>query len=314
MAQGRQIRARNGPRLLRACGDGQGGRTMLHPMSPAYHDSHLSQHLSEWRRLDGAPCKTMLSVTTGVEKSHVVQLCPPVTATIGDIMSSICELQGELSKTQRLFFGSRMLHCGETLLSLGLPVELDLVEIPEKRAYDQDAEEFYIETLNDDDKCVSIERLLHELGPCQWLFYCNDRNKALWLSEHLSKQGLSSAAPHGDMHPEETERFVQNFHSGGLRCLVLTNSAAPRLLQMEKPPVIVNFEVPESLDDYGHRVFRSGWYYGRSIVISFLAGTHSANTKYIREVEQYYHTAVRAWSHGAVPHSTELPDSNIPHK
>mmetsp|Transcript_49428 Transcript_49428/g.155508 ORF Transcript_49428/g.155508 Transcript_49428/m.155508 type:complete len:213 (-) Transcript_49428:34-672(-) len=123
----------------------------------------------------------------------------------------------------------------------------------------------------DDQKLAALLRLVEALADAQLVVYCNDRTRVLRLVRQLCDARLAASALHGDLAEGEHERAVQGFHEGTLRVLVLTDAAAPRFLDDMRPvPLIVNFDFPSNVEDFGRRVFRSGRFNRRGVAVSFV--------------------------------------------
>ena len=77
------------------------------------------------------------------------------------------------------------------------------------------------------------------------------------LDEALTDAGFAVAAISGEMAQRERTRALDSFKRGNLRVLVATDVAA-RGLDIEKLPLVVNFDLPLVAQDYIHRVGRTG--------------------------------------------------------
>jgi len=62
---------------------------------------------------------------------------------------------------------------------------------------------------------------------------------------------------HGDKGQGERSRVLDGFKAGEIAVLIATDIAA-RGLDIEKLPVVINFNLPRSPSDYMHRIGRSG--------------------------------------------------------
>jgi ATP-dependent RNA helicase RhlE len=80
-------------------------------------------------------------------------------------------------------------------------------------------------------------------------------------ADHLTKRfnldGLSAECIHGDIKQPARARALTKFKSGDIRVLIATDIAA-RGIDIEQLPHVINFELPETTDDFTHRVGRTG--------------------------------------------------------
>jgi len=104
------------------------------------------------------------------------------------------------------------------------------------------------------------ELLSFMVGSQNWrqvLVFTRTKHGANRLSKQLEKDGISSAAIHGNKSQGARTRALQHFKCGELRVLVATDIAA-RGLDIDQLPHVVNYELPNVPEDYVHRIGRTG--------------------------------------------------------
>jgi ATP-dependent RNA helicase RhlE len=77
------------------------------------------------------------------------------------------------------------------------------------------------------------------------------------LTEQLNKDGITSAAIHGNKSQGARTKALANFKANATRVLVATDIAA-RGIDIDQLPHVVNFELPNVAEDYVHRIGRTG--------------------------------------------------------
>ncbi|MDX6021190.1 ATP-dependent RNA helicase RhlE [Scandinavium sp. V105_16] len=110
------------------------------------------------------------------------------------------------------------------------------------------------------DKKRKRELLSQMIGEGDWkqvLVFTRTKHGANHLAEQLNKDGIRSAAIHGNKSQGARTRALADFKSGDLRVLVATDIAA-RGLDIEELPHVVNYELPNVPEDYVHRIGRTG--------------------------------------------------------
>ncbi len=110
------------------------------------------------------------------------------------------------------------------------------------------------------DKKRKRELLSQLIGEGNWqqvLVFTRTKHGANHLAEQLNKDGIRSAAIHGNKSQGARTRALADFKSGGIRVLVATDIAA-RGLDIEELPHVVNYELPNVPEDYVHRIGRTG--------------------------------------------------------
>ena len=77
------------------------------------------------------------------------------------------------------------------------------------------------------------------------------------LSDNLRKSGIPSEAIHGNKSQSQRQRALKAFKTDNVKVLVATDVAA-RGLDIPDVTHVINFDQPNSYDDYVHRIGRTG--------------------------------------------------------
>jgi ATP-dependent RNA helicase RhlE len=77
------------------------------------------------------------------------------------------------------------------------------------------------------------------------------------LSDHLDNSGISAIAIHGNKSQSQRARALKKFKDGYVRVMVATDVAA-RGLDIPNVSHVINFDTPQTYDDYIHRIGRTG--------------------------------------------------------
>ena len=89
------------------------------------------------------------------------------------------------------------------------------------------------------------------------LVFVETKRGADQLEDWLSRQGFPSTSIHGDRTQQEREWALKSFRSGKTPILVATDVAA-RGLDIPHVTHVINFDLPSDIDDYVHRIGRTG--------------------------------------------------------
>ncbi len=89
------------------------------------------------------------------------------------------------------------------------------------------------------------------------------------LAKQLAKDGVSTAAIHGDRSQGQRERALANFADGTVTTLVATDVAA-RGIHVDDVGVVVHYDLPGSDKDYVHRSGRTGRAGAQGVVVSLV--------------------------------------------
>merc|ERR1719414_2610297 len=89
------------------------------------------------------------------------------------------------------------------------------------------------------------------------LIFVAMKRTAASLEAQLCQAGLPAVAIHGDMEQPQREASLSRFRSGQSKLLVATDVAA-RGLDIPVVSHVINYDLPENIDDYVHRIGRTG--------------------------------------------------------
>jgi len=131
-----------------------------------------------------------------------------------------------------------------------------LVEVARPNATATNVEQrFY--SVADDDKRRAVQQLLKSRSLSQAIIFVNSKLGAARLARSFERDGLKTAALHGDKSQDERLKALDAFKRGEVDLLVATDVAA-RGLDIADLPAVFNFDVPFNAEDYVHRIGRTG--------------------------------------------------------
>ncbi|MGH8127285.1 MAG: DEAD/DEAH box helicase [Gammaproteobacteria bacterium] len=169
------------------------------------------------------------------------------------------------------------------------------------------------------DKHRKRDLLAWLIGSGNWpqvLVFTRTKRGADRLAEHLGKDGLTTAAIHGNKSQGARTRALADFKAGRVRVLVATDIAA-RGLDIDQLPHVVNYELPNVPEDYVHRIGRTGRAGREGEAVSLVC---SEEKKYLADIERLLGTRLpQEVLAGYEPGSGKKPDTlsvreNVPRK
>ena len=120
-----------------------------------------------------------------------------------------------------------------------------------------DIKQYRIHLEGRDDKLKAMERILIAEGYDRAIVFCNTKNMTDRLTGLLNMKGFTAQCLHGDVQQRVRERTLQSFRNGKLKLLVATDVAA-RGLDIDDVDAVFNYDVPDELEYYIHRIGRTG--------------------------------------------------------
>ncbi len=106
------------------------------------------------------------------------------------------------------------------------------------------------------DKFNSLTRLIEAHGVNLVLIFCNTKKSVNYVAKHLKKENFNVDSLHGDMTQKTRDKVMNKFRNGNIDILVATDVAS-RGLDIDGVEVIINYDVPQNIDDYIHRIGRT---------------------------------------------------------
>ena len=114
-----------------------------------------------------------------------------------------------------------------------------------------------VEYVEDVDKRSVLLDILHSHAGGLTLIFVETKRMADSLSDFLINQSFPATSIHGDRTQRERERALEFFRNG--RCPILVATAvAARGLDIPNVTHVVNYDLPTDIDDYVHRIGRTG--------------------------------------------------------
>ncbi len=139
-----------------------------------------------------------------------------------------------------------------------------------------------------DDKRRALHQILKARGMKQAFVFVNSKLGCARLARSLEREGLKTAALHGDKSQDERLKALEAFKSGEVDLLVCTDVAA-RGLDIKDVPAVFNFDVPFNAEDYVHRIGRTGRAGASGLAVSFVA---SSDQRLVADIEKLVKTKI----------------------
>lgn len=99
--------------------------------------------------------------------------------------------------------------------------------------------------------------LLKELQSDSVIVFTRTKFRAKRVSEQLQKEGLMATPLQGNMSQNRRQDSLNGFRSGAFQILVATDIAA-RGIDVSSVSHVINYDIPDTVDAYTHRIGRTG--------------------------------------------------------
>jgi superfamily II DNA/RNA helicase len=187
-----------------------------------------------------------------------------------------------LSSRQTLLFSATMTKNILNLSKKLMDESLEINAVP-KHAKHENIEQrlYYVDDLYH--KYRILDHLLSDPIIKQAIVFTSTKRFADELVNGLRERGFSAAALHGDMNQMQRTRTIVRLRNEEIRILVATDVAA-RGIDIQTISHVINFDLPNNLEDYVHRIGRTGRAGVNGIALSFAA---YKDKQVVMQIEQF---------------------------
>jgi ATP-dependent RNA helicase RhlE len=106
-------------------------------------------------------------------------------------------------------------------------------------------------------KPALVTALLHQKTMDRVLIFTRTKHRALNLARKLAKDGFRTSALQGNMSQNQRQSALDGFRNGKYDILVATDIAS-RGIDVSDISHVINFDIPNTVDAYIHRIGRTG--------------------------------------------------------
>jgi len=152
------------------------------------------------------------------------------------------------------------------------PVEISIAQnSASKPKIDQ-----WLVTTDKGNKSSLLSHLIKDLQWQQALIFIETKHGAAKLVSQLEKRGIKAESIHGGRTQAVREQILNDFKAGNINFLVATGIAA-RGLDIGALERVVNYDLPDQVDDYIHRIGRTGRAGATGEAVSFVSKDNFRN-------------------------------------
>ena len=148
--------------------------------------------------------------------------------------------------------------------------------------------QFFVAVEDDRQKYATLKNLFSFLSLSQCIIYCNSIKRVQDLYEAMSEDSFPVCRIHSGMDKSERTNAFNDFTSGRSRVLISSNVTS-RGIDIQQVSIVINFDIPKCVNNYLHRIGRSGRWGRKGVGINFI--TRRDVTK-LKEIEQHYATQI----------------------
>jgi superfamily II DNA/RNA helicase len=138
-------------------------------------------------------------------------------------------------------------------------------------------------TTQDNRKVGILETLLSKNVHDNVLIFTRTKHKAKKLSQQLLKSGYDSTSLQGNMNQGQRQRALDGFRRGRFNIMVATDIAA-RGIDCDRITHVINYDMPDTVETYTHRIGRTGRAGRAGSAVSFVTREDKTQVRTIERV------------------------------
>ncbi|MEJ0029871.1 MAG: DEAD/DEAH box helicase [Bacteroidota bacterium] len=182
--------------------------------------------------------------------------------------------------------------CQKVLLSATMPEEIEYlsssilknplrINVAAKNSPAKiDQEVYYVDRVN---KKALLKHVINEHQMRNVLVFARTKHGADKIANDLRRSGISAEAFHGNKSQGARQRSLSNFKTNATRVLVATDIAS-RGIDISDLPFVINYEMPDTIETYTHRIGRTGRAGNTGTALSFCDQEERSQVKHLNRL------------------------------
>jgi translation initiation factor 4A len=189
--------------------------------------------------------------------------------------------------TQVAIFSATMTENTKELTKLFMNNPIEIL-VKQEQLTLEGIRQYYVALNRDNDKYEVLTDLYSTICVSQCIIYCNSISRVINLYERLQADGFTVSYICGNMSTTDREKSMKDFRTGVSRILISSNVTS-RGIDIQQVSVVINYDIPNDVSNYLHRIGRSGRWGRKGVAINFITRQDSKQMEYI---ERYYETQI----------------------
>jgi ATP-dependent RNA helicase DeaD len=144
-------------------------------------------------------------------------------------------------------------------------------------------EQRYLSVVSPQQKLEALTRILETEPTEAVLIFTRTKTGSAEVAEKLQARGYAAEAMNGDMGQAQRESVIRRLRNGQLEIVVATDVAA-RGLDVERIGHVINYDIPNDVEAYVHRIGRTGRAGRTGVAVLFIA---PRERRMMQEIERY---------------------------
>ena len=143
--------------------------------------------------------------------------------------------------------------------------------------------QFYINVEKEEWKYPTLMDIYSLFEMAQAIIFCNKKEIVEDLQKRLADDDFAVSVIHGEMSQQDRDKIMVDFRSGTTRLLITTDLLA-RGIDVQQVSLVINYDIPLTIENYLHRIGRSGRSGRKGVAINFVTRTEMRSLEKLQKV------------------------------
>ncbi len=194
-------------------------------------------------------------------------------------MPDVTQIIDKLPKERQTLLFSATMPKEIQKLAKNIMVDPELIEIELSKPSESVEQRAYL--IDGREKLKLSQALLDQMEWSSCIIFTATKKGTDQLERLLSKKGINAASIHGDRSQDERTKALNDFKNGRVPIIVATDVLA-RGIDIADVSLIINYDVPRAVEDYIHRIGRTGRYDKTGVAITLVS---KQDTKFFNAIK-----------------------------
>ena len=165
-------------------------------------------------------------------------------------------LKGIDSQRQTVLFSATMPEAIKNIAKNYMNENYQHIKISSKQVTATSVKQYYYEVKHKD-RFETVCRLIDAEDIQSGIIFCRTKRSVDEVTEKMQQSGYNVEAMHGDLNQNHRMNTLRKFKEGTINFLIATDVAA-RGIDVENVTHVINYELPQDIESYVHRIGRTG--------------------------------------------------------
>jgi superfamily II DNA/RNA helicase len=153
-------------------------------------------------------------------------------------------------------------------------------------------EQMFVATFDDENKYDWLKNLFNKLALSSTVIFVNDIQKLDILYDKMKNDNFSVCKIHSSLSKMDREQTLNDFRKNKHNILLSTNLTA-RGIDIQQVSIVINYDIPDDVNTYLHRIGRSGRWGRKGTAINFV---RQEDAYRMRNIERHYNIEIKEFS------------------